>query len=152
MVQGLPSKGALPVSVLTEYRDLLFKYVPQPIYTDQAYRRALAQLEQLMEPRPSEARSRLLEVLSTLIESYESREHPTPEVSPSQMLAHLIANRKVKSADVARETGIPPATLSSVLANRRGISKINARKLADYFKVSPLVFLGSDQDNLKAKS
>ena len=131
------------MSVLTEYRDLLIKYVPQPIYSDRDYRRALAQLERLMEPRPSAARSRLLEVLSTLIENYESREHPTPKVSPSQMLAHLLATRGIKSADVARETGIPPATLSSVLANRRGISKINARKLADYFRVSPLLFLES---------
>jgi HTH-type transcriptional regulator/antitoxin HigA len=104
-----------------------------------------------MEPRPSEARSRLLEVLSTLIECYESREHATPTRSPSQMLAHLLSARGVKSAEVARETGLPPATLSSVLADRRGVSKINARKLAGYFKVSPLLFLGSGQDESSAK-
>ena len=44
--------------------------------------RRLAQLEKLMVPRPNAARSLLIEVLATLIEKYESREYPTPEVAP----------------------------------------------------------------------
>ncbi len=135
------------MSVISEYRDLLVKYLPQPIHSEQAYRRALAQLERLMEPRPNAARSRLIEMLSTLIEDYESREHPTPQVPSSKMLAHLLSARGVKCADVARQTRILPATLSNVLANRRGISKVNAQKLARYFKVSPLLFL----DGMKGK-
>lgn len=134
------------MSVTAEYRDLLLKYVPQPIHSDRDYRRAMALLEKLMVPRPGLARSRLIEVLSTLIETYESRELPTPQVSPPQMLAHLLRTQAVKCADVAKKTGISPATLSSVLAHRRGISKANARKLAGYFKVSPIVFLGCEND------
>lgn len=129
------------MSVATEYRDLLLEYVPQPIRSEQAYRRALSQLEKLMVPKPGVARGRLIEVLSTLIEDYESRTSPAPHVPPSQMLAHLVEARGVRCAEVAKKTGIPPATLSSVLAKRRGISKANASKLAKYFGVSPIVFL-----------
>ncbi|MEX2113610.1 MAG: helix-turn-helix domain-containing protein [Pirellulales bacterium] len=137
------------MSVMTEYRDLLVKYLPQPIRSDRDHRRAISQLEQLMVPRPSAARSRLIEVLSTLVEDYESREYPTPQVPPSQVLAHLLNARGVKCADVARQTSIPPATLSSVLANRRGISKANAQKLARYFNVSPVVFLATEQNGVE---
>jgi len=129
------------MSTATEYRNLLLKYLPRPIRSGKDYRRALAQLESLMVPQPGEARGRPIEVLSTLIEDYESRQHHTSRVSPSQMLAHLLDARGLKCADVAKATGIGQATLSSVLADRRGLSKANVLKLASYFNVSPVVFL-----------
>src|SRR5204862_3648208 len=127
---------------VTGYRRLLTKYAPQPIRSHEAYERALAQLESLMVPRPNAARSLLIEMLATLIEKYESREYPTPEVPPADMLARLLKTKGVKPADVAKNTGIPTATLSNVLAHRRGISKQNAFKLGEYFGLSPIVFLG----------
>lgn len=130
------------MSTATEYRRLLSEHVPQPIRTAKDYRRALAQLEKLMVPRPSAASSQLIEVLSTLIEKYERQESPSLQVSPAAMLAHLLEAKQLKCADLARATAIPPATLSNVLANRRAISKNNALSLAKYFGVSPVVFLG----------
>jgi HTH-type transcriptional regulator/antitoxin HigA len=136
-------KGKEEVSTATEYRQLLTKYAPQPIRSREAYEQALAQLEKLMVPHPNAARSLLIEVLATLIEKYESREYPTPEFTPAQMLEKLFATKGVKPADVAKATGIPAATLSNVLAQRRGISKQNAFKLGQYFGLSPIVFLGN---------
>lgn len=133
------------MSTAAEYRRLLTKYAPQPIRSQKAYAQALEQLEQLMTPRPSAALSLFIEVLSTLIEKYESREFPTPEFAPAEMLANLMKTKGVKSAEVAKQTGIPTATLSNVLARRRGISKQNAFKLAEYFGLSPIVFLGDQQ-------
>jgi HTH-type transcriptional regulator / antitoxin HigA len=146
MAQGLPSarKGSEEVSTATEYRQLLTKYAPRPIRSQEAYKQALAQLEKLMVPRPNAARSLLIEVLATLIEKYESREYPTPEVAPAEMLSKLLATKGVKPAEVAKTTGIPTATLSNVLARRRGISKQNAFKLGEYFGLSPIVFLGGE--------
>src|SRR5437867_1477035 len=146
MVQGLPSAGEEEMSTATEYRGLLTKYAPQPIRSAADYRRAVAQLERLMMPHPGTARSLLIEVLATLIEKYESRECPTPEVEPAAMLAQLLKSKGVKPADVAKATGIPPATLSNVLARRRGISKLSAMKLGKYFGVSPLVFLPTTEN------
>ena len=118
------------MSTTAEYRNLLVKFLPMPIRSDRDYQRALAQLEELMVPQPDEARSWLIEVLSTLIEDYESREYRDPQVSPAKMLAHLLESRGVKCADVAKATGIGAATISSVLTGRRGISKSNVVKLA----------------------
>jgi HTH-type transcriptional regulator / antitoxin HigA len=138
------------MSTVAGYRQLLAKYAPQPIRSPEAYEQALAQLEELMVPRPNAARSLLIEVLATLIEKYESREYPTPEVAPAEMLTKLLATKAVKPADVARATGIPTATLSNVLAHRRGISKQNAFKLGEYFGLSPIAFLGRPPQKKRA--
>jgi HTH-type transcriptional regulator/antitoxin HigA len=134
-------KGKEEMSTVTGYRQLLTKYAPQPIRSREMYEQALAQLETLMVPRPNAARSLLIEVLATLIEKYESRDYPTPEVAPAEMPAKLLKIKGVKPADVAKNTGIPTATLSNVLAHRRGISKQNAFKLGEYFGLSPIIFL-----------
>jgi HTH-type transcriptional regulator/antitoxin HigA len=105
------------------------------------YEQALATLEKLMVPRPNAARSLMIEMLATLIEKYESRSFPTPQVPPAEMLAKLLKTKGVKPADVAKATGIPIATLSNVMARRRGISKQNAFKLGEYFGLSPIAFL-----------
>ncbi len=129
------------MAITTQYRRLLTKYAPQPIRSQQDYNRALAQLEELMTPQPEMAESMLIEVLSTLVEAYESRELPLPKVTPAAMLQHLLAERAVRPAELARQTRIPPATISNVLAGRRNISRQNAVRLGDYFGVSPVAFL-----------
>jgi len=129
------------MSVQTEYRKLLAQYAPQPIRNQQDHRRARRQLEELMTPHPGAARSLLTEVLSTLIEQYESRVLPVPKVSPAELLAHLLESRKLSRADLARQTRISAATLSSVLTEKRGISKSNALILGKFFGISPASFL-----------
>ncbi len=132
------------MSTVTEYRDLLVEYLPRPIRSERDYRHALRQLEQLMVPRPGAARSQLIEVISTLVEQYESRTLPTPSISPGAMLAHLLEVRQMTRAELARQTGISPATISSALTGNRGISKSNAILLGRQFNVSPAVFLAGN--------
>ncbi len=126
---------------LTSYQSLLLDYEPRPIRSETAYRRALKDVEKLMRPHLPRAESELVEVLATLIEQYESREHPTPKSLPREMLAHLMEARCVAQAAVARETGIPRSTLSAVLAGRRKLSTANIAALTAYFHVSPSAFM-----------
>ena len=128
---------------MTEYQTLLLDFTPRPIRTEREYRRALAFVEKNLQPRPPKAEAELLELLSTLIVEYESRTYPNPDVSPGQMLSHLIEARGVTKAETARATGIPRATITSAIAGNRGISKANAVALASFFHVSPAVFLPS---------
>jgi HTH-type transcriptional regulator/antitoxin HigA len=128
-------------ATLTSYQSLLVDYVPRPIRTEGAYRRALRQIEKLMRPDLSRAESELVEVLATLIEQFESKTHPTPKSPPHEMLAHLMEVRGASQADVARATGIPRSTISAVLAQRRKLSTDSIAKLAAYFHVSPAALL-----------
>jgi antitoxin component HigA of HigAB toxin-antitoxin module len=129
------------MSTATEYRELLVRFLPHPIRSAADYRRSLVQLERLMVPRPTAARSQFIEVLATLIERYESRDYPLPECDSADVLRNLLDAKRVSPAVVAKATGIPPATVSNVLARRRGISKANAVMLGKYFGVSATVFL-----------
>lgn len=137
------------MSVASQYRELLVKFVPRPIHSDREHRRALAALEQLMIPRPGAAQSQLIEVLSTLIEQYESSLGPRLQVSPARVLEHLIVAKGIRNSELAKATGIPSSTLTNVLHNRREISKANAVRLARYFRVSPSIFLslGETEDS-----
>ena len=131
------------MTTMTAYQSLLVDYTPRPIRSDRAYKRALRQMEKLMKSRLSRAERELSQVLGTLIMQYESEHYPTPDVSPAEMLAFLIDARGVIKADVAHETGIPRSTITHILAGRRNISTANIAKLADYFNVSPSVFIPS---------
>jgi HTH-type transcriptional regulator/antitoxin HigA len=136
-------KGLRLMAGLTDYQSLLLDYEPRPIRSESAYRKALRHMEELMRPRLSRAESELAELLATLIEQYESREHPTPKASPREMLAHLIEVRGVTQAAVARATGIASPTLSAVLAGRRTLSKASITALSVYFHVSPTALMDS---------
>lgn len=124
-----------------DYNALLLDVQPRPIRTQRALAKAYKLIDQLMSTDRSAAESDMLELLSMLVEEFESRDHPTPNISPAEMLSHLIAERGVAKAEVARETAIPRSTFTDILAGRRGISKANVSRLASYFDVSPSVFL-----------
>ncbi len=128
-----------------EYDHLLLNLRPRPIRSRLAYRRALRQVELLMNsPHLSSAESEMVELLSLLIEQYEAIEHPTPEGTPAELLEHLLEARMITKAHLARQTGIPRSVLTNILAGRRGISKAVAVKLAGYFHVSAGLFVQGD--------
>ena len=67
---------------LTAYQELLVDFTPRPVHNDRAYRRAMRQIERLLEKcKLSRAERQLLDLLATLVEQYESIEHPVPKVS-----------------------------------------------------------------------
>lgn len=82
----------------------------------------------------------LLELLSDLIESYEDEHYPIPESSPTEMLKFLMEDRELKQSDLLPIFGSSGIT-SEVVNGKRSISKTQAKKLAEYFKVSVEVFI-----------
>ena len=123
------------------YEELLLEYKPRPIRNESDCRKARRALEELMKPRPSRAESELIEVLAMLIEQYEAREYPTPNVPARRVLEHLMESRGISRAELARATGIPRSTVTNVLTGKRELSKANVRELARHFGVSPMAFL-----------
>jgi HTH-type transcriptional regulator/antitoxin HigA len=119
---------------------------PQPIRTAAQYRRALRQLDELMVPNPSRERGMMIDVLATLVQRYETSQGPAPrKLKPSEALAELLEAREIGQTELARSAGIPRSVISNILAGRRGVSKTNALRLADHFRVPVDVFLGEDQ-------
>jgi HTH-type transcriptional regulator/antitoxin HigA len=125
----------------TSYDKLLAQFKPRPIGSEPQYRRVIRQIDELMRMRNrTRAQEDLLELLSALVGHYEERRFPAPDVSPGEVLAHLIEVRGVSRAGVARATGIPRQTITNIVTGARGVSAANRSKLAAYFHVSPHVF------------
>ncbi len=125
-----------------QYRKLLDVTLPVAIRTEEEYRRLLSAAAALME-RPedeiTEEQGRLLELLSILIEEYENRAHPLPKAKPHKMLAYLLKEKNMKPSDLWAV--LPKSRVSEILSGKRGISKTQARLLADLLRVPVDLFL-----------
>jgi len=81
-----------------------------------------------------------VDVLSDLVERYETTEHPMEPVSDAEMLQHLIEARGVTQAEVAAAARIAESTISAVVRGKRKLARRHLESLASYFHVSPAVF------------
>ena len=95
----------------------------------------------MKKPRLTGAERKLLELMAKLVNDYEETIYPTPEVSPADIIEHLIDAKGISQAALARQTGVSRTTISEVLKGKRTISVENAFRLAEYFHVEPSLFL-----------
>ena len=82
-----------------------------------------------------------LDALTDLIEAYEGANVEIEESTPQEMLAHLIAARGLTQTALAKHSGVSKSTISEILSGKDRLSKRIAFKLADFFSVSPVLFL-----------
>jgi HTH-type transcriptional regulator/antitoxin HigA len=124
------------------YEELLGETLPVVIRTKAEYDRLLGAAKRLMETPEdaiSEEEGRLLELLSIVIEEYEDRVHPLPKAEPHVMLRHLLEENGMKPS--ALWEALPKSRVSEILSGKRGISKAQAKHLAELFRVPVEVFL-----------
>ena len=114
----------------------------RPIRNDEEYDRTVALMNNLLDiigDSETHALSGLLDLVSELVEDYDT-EHFTIEASdPREVLRYLIKTRGLKQDDLAEV--VPQSNLSAILAGKRKISATLAGKLAKFFNISPAVFV-----------
>lgn len=124
------------------YPELLRQAQPEIISDDRSHQRALRTVESLMKKGSlTKAEGKLLDLLAKLVDDYEEKIYPTPEVPPARILKHLIEAKCTTQAELARQTGVSRSTISEALKGKRSISVENAFRLAEYFHVEPSLFL-----------
>ncbi len=124
------------------YRELLDMTLPVAIRTEEEYHRLLGAAAALMEKPDdeiSEEEGRLLELLSILIDEYETRAHPLPKAEPHKMLAYLLEEKDMKPSDLW--SVLPKSRVSEILSGKRSISKAQAKQLAELLRVPVDLFL-----------
>ena len=137
--------GSLTATIdLKRYGRLLAKAAPRVIATEEENGRVIAIVESLMEKgersmTPEE--DALLDLLTNLIRDYEATAYPRREKSsPHEMVAFLLEQRGLAPKDLWPVIG-SKSRVSEILAGRRSISKEQAKKLAEFFRVRADLFI-----------
>jgi HTH-type transcriptional regulator / antitoxin HigA len=128
-----------------EYLQLIGCFALRPLRNEKDYDAAAAVLDKLaVQPEGSLSRGEqdYFETLTMLVEAYD-REHyslPDHKSDPLEMLKYAMEESGMSQAELGRILG--NRSLASLILNgRRQLSKTHIRKLANYFKVSPALFL-----------
>lgn len=126
-----------------KYSNLLVKYQPKLIKTEEENERALAVVEELMhleERSPEE--DALYELLIVLIEKFENEFYcPGSRSNPHAMLAFLMEQQDVKPEDLLGVVGSQDVVFE--LVNGRGeINHQLAEVLGNFFPVDSSLFRG----------
>ncbi len=83
---------------------------------------------------------KLFDLLVKLIEDFEDRHYPMGESSPAGMLKFLMEQRGLRQRDIVHLFG-SSGVASEVINDKRAISKNQAKSLAEFFHVSPELFI-----------
>lgn len=124
------------------YGELLTMALPTIIETEEQNERLLAVAETLIDrgKQRTVEETALLKLLVHLIQNYEQKAYQPEIATPHEALRELIQTHDLKQSDlllIFKSKGIA----SEVINGKRGISKAQAKALAEYFNVSVEVFL-----------
>ncbi len=123
-----------------KYRKLVSKALPAVIETEAENERLLAIVEPLMKRELSPEEAKLFDLLVKLIEDFEDRHYPLGTSSPTEMLQFLMEQRGLRQRDIVHLFG-SSGVASEVINGNRAISKKLAKSLAEFFHVSPDLFI-----------
>lgn len=100
----------------------------RPIKTRADHRAALKEIERLMDARPGTPAGDRLEVLTTLVEHYESQHEQIEPPDPIDALLYYMESRGLKRRDLEPYLG-SRARVAEVLNRRRSLTIEMIRKL-----------------------
>ena len=124
-----------------EYRDLLGKFMPHVIRTEDENERYIHVLQALaVRPRLTGAERAMMDLLTVLIEQFEEAHYALPPASPIEHLREFMAVQGLKQKDLV---GIFPteSIVSEVLHGKRPLTTEHIRRLSERFHVSPELFI-----------
>jgi HTH-type transcriptional regulator / antitoxin HigA len=115
------------------------QHLLRPIENDKHYDEVAAFLDELLEAaKPSRSTEILLDYVTRLVADYDERLE-LPEAEPRHVLAFLMEQHGLSQKDLTHL--IPQAVVSQLLNGKRNFSAGHAKKLAEFFGISPEVFL-----------
>ena len=127
--------------VTPEYSRLLVRISPKVIHSEkenEIYTEALYELDQ-RSSRLTRAERELAELLTLLIEDFESKQYELPRAKPLEVLRFLMEQHELKQKDLVEVFGAR-SIVSEVLSGKRKLNKQHIERLSRRFHVSPDVF------------
>lgn len=128
-----------------KYAKLLAHALPVAIRSEADHERMLAEIEKLMakgEAKLTREENALLELLTQIVERYESTAYPADLAKPAELVAFLLEQRGLGASDLWPVLG-SKGRVSEILSGKREVSKEQAKRLGEFFHVSPAAFFYS---------
>jgi HTH-type transcriptional regulator/antitoxin HigA len=126
-----------------KYAKLLAAVLPAPIETEEQNEQALAVISKLIEKggeNLTAEESSLLGLLAVLVADFEERAYPLDEGSPRDTLLFFMEQHNLRQKDLVPVFG-SRSTVSAVVNGKRGITKVQAKRLAERFHTSADLFI-----------
>jgi HTH-type transcriptional regulator/antitoxin HigA len=125
----------------SEHKRLVRKFSPKVIRSEkenEVYTQALCELDQ-RSAKLTRAEKELAELLTLLIEDFESKHYELPQAKPLYVLRFLMEQQELKQKDLVDVFGTR-SIVSEVLSGKRKLNKDHIERLSRRFHVSPDVF------------
>lgn len=100
----------------------------KPIKTGKDYKRALKEIEKLMDARLNTQKGDRLDILATLVEAYEEKHYPIDKPDPIAAIQFAMEQQNLTRKDLEPYIG-PRGRVSEVLASKRRLTLAMIRKL-----------------------
>jgi HTH-type transcriptional regulator/antitoxin HigA len=130
--------------VSTGYLALIKRFPLRPIRDEESLDAASEIFSELVlkADRKTSDENDYVTVLGRLIREYEEDSQTlAPPMTPQRALQSLIDDNELSQSELARQLKVSQSVISEFLGGTRGISKSLVLKLAEYFRVSPELFL-----------
>jgi HTH-type transcriptional regulator/antitoxin HigA len=130
-----------------KYGRLLARTLPKRIENDAEFDHFIETMEELSRAiergEAGHEEQTLHSLLSTLVREYDERGEQLPTGNSLQVLQFLMEQRALRPVDLTPIFGAR-SVASLVLSGKRKLSKTHIRRLAEFFHVSPVVFLDEE--------
>lgn len=127
-------------AALANPTEMIRQGAPRLIHSDEElaeYTQALFELTAKAEPTPEDEAA--IELMTLLVERYESERYPVPQAEPADVLRYLLDRNGLSQRDIAPELG-SESTVSLILSGKRQLNRDHIARLSRRFSVSPAVF------------
>jgi HTH-type transcriptional regulator/antitoxin HigA len=123
-----------------DYGSLLRQARPEVVRDEEQNAEYVRRLEKLTaKKRVTAAERKLIELLTLLVEDFESKHYAVPEVGPLDIVRNLMEAHGLRQKDLVDVFGTE-SIVSDVLNGKRELTKEHIRRLNRRFNVSPEVF------------
>jgi HTH-type transcriptional regulator/antitoxin HigA len=132
-------------TALANPAEMIRRGAPRLVHNDgelAEYTRALFELTSKRNPTRPEQEA--IDLMTLLVERYESQRYPVPDAEPVDVLRFLLESNGLSQRDIASELG-SEATVSLVLSGKRQLNRDHIARLSRRFHVSPAVFFGGGE-------
>src|SRR5271166_3761720 len=127
-------------ALAANYAALLSETRPEVVRDEKQNQLYIRRLEGLTSKKSvTRAEEKLIDLLTVLIEDFETKHYPVPDAPPLAIVRHLMETHHLRQKDLVDVFGTE-SIASEVLHGKRELTKEHITRLSTRFGVSPAVF------------